>query len=123
MSGFTAPNVKVPLLAVVAAGAAGAAVVMGAAAVVVAVAPNCNVLCVAGASTAGEPVLVVDGADQFAAIRAVVAALLLLLAVEVALAAVDAAGKPVRVTVALPANSPPNNGVLPEDTAGAGLLS
>lgn len=68
MSGFAAPNVKVPLLAVV---AAGAGVVMGAAALpavatgVVAVAPNCNVLCVAGAGAAGEPVLAVDGTDQF----------------------------------------------------------
>lgn len=49
---------------------AGAAVVMGAealaaAAGVVAVAPNCNVLCVAGLGTAAELALVVDGADQF----------------------------------------------------------
>lgn len=29
------------------------------------VTPNCKVLCVAGASTAGEPVPVVDGVDQF----------------------------------------------------------
>lgn len=47
----------------------------------------------------------------------------LLLAVVMPLAAVDAAGKPARVTVVLPANSPPNTGVLLEDTVGAGLLS
>lgn len=57
---------KVPLLAVVGAGAAvlvGAAAVAGAA-VVVGAAPNCKVLCVLGACVAGELVLVVDGADQ-----------------------------------------------------------
>lgn len=57
---------KVPLLAVVRAGAAvlvGAAV--AGAAVVVGAAPNCKVLCVLGACVAGELVLVVDGADQF----------------------------------------------------------
>lgn len=58
---------KVPLLAVVGAGAVvlvGAAAAAGAA-VVVGAAPNCKELCVLGACVAGELALVVDGADQF----------------------------------------------------------
>lgn len=44
---------------------------------------------------------------------------------EVPFAAVDAAGKPVRVPVVLLADIPPNNSVLLEDTVGVwtGLLS
>lgn len=96
-----------------------------------AAAPNCNVLCVAGAGVAGELMLVVDGADQLPkrdlmagcdAVCAVVV-VVLLLRTAAPLAAVDADGKPVRVTVVLLADSPPNTDV--EDTVGpwTGLLS
>lgn len=63
MSGFGAPNVKVPVAFVV----AGAVVVTGAAAVwapAVVATLNCKMLCVAGVGTAGEPVPVAEGVDK-----------------------------------------------------------